>query len=73
MRLISLILALVFLSAIIIYYKDSGVMPATDSNQTVADRAQQTIDQAKEATAQMNQAIMQHEKRMQETGTDAEQ
>ena len=62
MRLISLVLALIFITAIIIYYKDSGALPTADNNKLIKN--QQAIDEAKKATDELNKALENQNKQM---------
>ena len=64
MRLIGLILALVFVSAIIVYTKKAGIVSSPDSSQTVTQ--QEVLEQAKRATEEMNKVIEKSNKRLEE-------
>ena len=66
MRLISLVLALVIISALLIFYKDSMFEPKTTSDQTVRQKTQQVLDEAKRATAEMQKAIEEQNRRFEE-------
>ncbi len=62
MRLISLVLALIFITAIIIYYKNSGNIPAADNNLLIKN--QQAMDEAKRATDELNKALENQNKQL---------
>ncbi len=62
MRLISLVLALIFITAIIIYYKNSGSVPEGTNNPLI--RNQQAMDKAKQATSDLNKALEKQNKQL---------
>ena len=66
MRLLSLIFTLVIISALIIYYKNSMVIPETTSDQTVQEQTQQVLDEAKRATEEMQRALEEQQRRFEE-------
>ena len=66
MRLLSLVFALVIISALIVYYKNSMVMPDTNSDQTVKQQTQQVLDEAKRATEEMQKALEEQNRRFDE-------
>ena len=66
MRLLSLILTLVIISALIIYYKNAMNIPETTSDQTVKEQTQQVLDEAKRATEQMQKTLEEQQRRFEE-------
>ena len=64
MRLIGLILALVFVGAIIIYTQKSAIVSTPNSPKTVTQ--QEVLEQAKRATEEMNKVIEEGNKRIEE-------
>ena len=66
MRLISLIFALVIISALLVYYSNTNIKPDTKSEQTVKQQTQQVLDEAKRATEEMQKALEKQQKRFEE-------
>lgn len=66
MRLLSLVFALVIISALIVYYKSSMVVPENTSDQTVKQQTQEVLDEAKRATAEMQRALEEQNRRFEE-------
>ena len=66
MRLISLVLTLVIISALIIYYKNSLIPVDNASNKTVKEQTKEVIDQAKQASDQMQKAMEEQQRKMEE-------
>jgi len=55
-------LTLIFITAIILYYKNSGSMPTGSNNQLIKN--QQAIDKAKQATDDLNKALEKQNKQI---------
>lgn len=66
MRLITLVLALVVISALLIYNKNSLFPENTDAHQTVKEQAQQIIDNAKSAAGSVQKEAEQQQKRLEQ-------
>jgi len=66
MRLISLVLALVIVAGLVIYNKNTLLPGNKDSHQTVKQQARQIIDNAKDATSDLQKQMQQEQKRIQQ-------
>lgn len=66
MRLFSLVLALVIISGIIIYYKNSLPPVAPAPQTTVKEQARQIIDNAKTAAGDVQKQIEEQQKQLEE-------
>jgi hypothetical protein len=66
MRLVTLVLALVIISALLIYNKNSLFPGTTDSHQTVKEQAKQIIDNAKSAASELQKQTEQQQKRLEQ-------
>jgi len=66
MRLLSLIFALVFISALIIYYNKSTLSTDGSSEQTLIEQKQQVLEETRRATEEMQKALDEHNRRMEE-------
>jgi len=64
MRLITLVLALVIISGLVIYNKNSLLPGNKDSHETVKEQAKQIIDSAKSAAGQLQKQSEQQQKRL---------
>lgn len=68
MRLITLVIALVIISGLVIYNKNSLIPGNTDSHQTVKEQAHQIIDNAKAATSDLQKQMEQQQKHLDQFG-----
>ena len=68
MRLIYLIIALVIISGLLIYNKNSLLPVDKAPQQTVKQQARQIIDNAKSATSDMQKQLEQQQKRLEQYG-----
>ena len=66
MRLLSLVLALVIISGLLIYYKDAIISSNPNPDQTVKQQSQQIIDSAKESGEELRKALEAQKKQMDE-------
>ena len=66
MRLISLLLTLVIISALIFYYSDSMLSTKGKPGQTILEQKQQVLDEAKRATEKMQKALEEQQQRFKE-------
>lgn len=66
MRLISLVLALAILSGLVIYYKNSLIPADKAPQQTVKEQARQIIDNAKNATNDLQKEMEAQQKRLEQ-------
>ncbi len=64
MRLLSLILALVIISGLVIYNKNTLLPGSTDSHQTVKEQARQIIDNAKTNASDIQKQMEEQQKRL---------
>ena len=66
MRLISLVISLVIISGLVVYYKNSLTPMNKDSHQTVKEQARQIIDNAKNATNDIQKQMDEQQKRLEQ-------
>lgn len=64
MRLLSLLIALVIVSGLVIYNKNSLLPGNHDSNQTVKEQAHQILDSAKNSAQNLQKSMDQEQKRL---------
>ena len=64
MRLISLVLALVIISGLVIYNKNSLIPGNKNVHQTAKEQARQIIDSAKTTTSDLQKQMEQQQKRL---------
>jgi parvulin-like peptidyl-prolyl isomerase len=64
MRLISLVITLVIISGLVVYYKNSLLPTDKAPQQTVKEQARQIIDNAKNATTDMQKQMEEEQKRL---------
>jgi len=64
--MISLVLALVIVAGLVIYNKNTLLPGSKDSHQTVKQQARQIIDNAKDATSDLQKQMQQEQKRIQQ-------
>jgi len=68
MRLLSLLLALVIISGLVIYNKNSLLPGNKDSHQTVKEQAHQIIDSAKTNASDIQKQMEEQQKRLDQMG-----
>lgn len=66
MRLLSLVLALIIISGLILYNKNALFPGNTDSHQTVKEQARQIIDNAKSSANDIQNQMEQQQKRLEQ-------
>lgn len=66
MRLLSLIIALVIISGLLIYNRNSLFPTSKDSHQTVKEQAHQIIDNAKASASDIQVQMEQQQKRLEQ-------
>jgi hypothetical protein len=66
MRLLSLVIALVIISGLVVYNKNSLLPGSRDSHQTVKEQAKQIIDNAKTATSDLQKQMDEQQKRLEQ-------
>lgn len=66
MRLLTLLIALVIISGLVVYNKNSLLPGAKDSHQTVKEQAHQIIDNAKSATGNLQKQLDEQQKQLQQ-------
>ena len=66
MRLVTLVMALIIISGLIVYYKNSLIPVDKAPQQTVKEQARQIIDNAKTATSDLQKQLEQQQKRLEQ-------